>query len=308
MNNIIRHILGGALLCAAPLAGMAQGHSMALLEVNSDARSAAMGGNAYGEAATMGLYANPTTLLYGEEATTVSAATQIYPDTDAGQLMYYVVTAGRRFGQHGVSLGFRYQGGYSFPMDEGGKLRPKDWTVDAAYSLRLADHFSASVGVSLLHSELYAKATTVGFQIAAYYRNRCGQHMDYVVGLSAENMGPALDYGDGYVKAKLPALFGGGGEMGLDLAARHRLSFSLAGQYYCLPKRSEMFLGSVGAEYTYDRLLSLRAGFRYGENDNSAVAFGVGVSHWGLTAAVSHQRGVGDNDTNLTAVSLQFSF
>ena len=111
----MKTILVGILLAVPLLANGQSSRSLPILEINPDARTAAMGGNQYGEAATMGLYANPTTLLYKDKKWAVSAATQIFPsaDDDIGRLMFYGVSAGRRFGNHGVQVGFRYLGGYN---------------------------------------------------------------------------------------------------------------------------------------------------------------------------------------------------
>ena len=128
----LRNILASVLI-GLPLLAIGQSRSLPILEINPDARATAMGGNQYGEASTMLIYANPTTLLYENMNWEVSAATQIYPkaDEDIGRLMFYGVSAGKRFGNHGVHVGFRYLGGYDIPADEGKNLKPADWTVDA---------------------------------------------------------------------------------------------------------------------------------------------------------------------------------
>ena len=116
----LRNILA-CVLIGLPLLAIGQSRSLPILEINPDARATAMGGNQYGEASTMLIYANPTTLLYENMNWEVSAATQIYPkaDEDIGRLMFYGVSAGKRFGNHGVHVGFRYLGGYDIPADEG---------------------------------------------------------------------------------------------------------------------------------------------------------------------------------------------
>ena len=303
----LRNILAGVLL-GLPLIANGQSRSLPILEINPDARATAMGGNQYGEASTMSIYANPTTLLYGEMNWEVSAATQIYPEAEdnVGRLMFYGVSAGKRFGNHGVLVGFRYLGGYDIPVEGGKNLKPADWTVDANYAIRFLDHFSATAGVSFIHSEVVEEATSVAFNAAAYYRNGFGSGIsgDYVVGINVGGVGPKLDYGARYRKAKLPAHYGGGGEVGLDFNEQHRLSVSLAAQHYCYPKNAEMFTGNVGAEYTFLGLVSVRGGYTYAQHDYSRYSFGAGISFGNIRLNVAHQRGLGDNDVNQTMISL----
>ena len=303
----LRNILAGVLL-GLPLIANGQSRSLPILEINPDARATAMGGNQYGEASTMSIYANPTTLLYGEMNWEVSAATQIYPEAEdnVGRLMFYGVSAGKRFGNHGVLVGFRYLGGYDIPVEGDKNLKPADWTVDANYAIRFLDHFSATAGVSFIHSEVVEEATSVAFNAAAYYRNGFGSGIsgDYVVGINVGGLGPKLDYGARYRKAKLPAHYGGGGEVGLDFNEQHRLSVSLAAQHYCYPKNAEMFTGNVGAEYTFLGLVSVRGGYTYAQHDYSRYSFGAGISFGNIRLNVAHQRGLGDNDVNQTMISL----
>ena len=213
---------------------------------------------------------------------------------------------GKRFGNHGVHVGFRYLGGYDIPADEGKNLKPADWTVDANYSIRFLDHFSATAGVSLVHSKVVEEATTVAFNAAAYYRNgfETGVIGSYIVGINVAGLGPKLDYGARYRKAKLPAHYGGGGELGLDFNEQHRLSVSLAAQHYCYPKNADMFTGNVGAEYTFLGLVSVRGGYTYAEHDYSRYSFGAGISFGNIRFNVAHQRGLGDNEVTQTMLSL----
>lgn len=303
----LKNILAGVLL-ALPLLVNGQSRSLPILEINPDARATAMGGNQYGEASTMLTYANPTTLLYEQMNWEVSAATQIYPktDDDTGRLMFYGISAGRRFGNHGVQVGFRYLGGYDIPVDGGKNLKPADWTIDANYAIRFLDHFSATAGISLIHSKVLEEATTVAFNAAAYYRNRFDADIsgNYIIGINVAGLGPKLDYGTSYRKAKLPAHYGGGGELGLDFNEQHRLSISLAAQHYCYPQNASMFTGNVGAEYTFLGMVSVRGGYTYAEHDYSRYSFGAGISLGNIHLNVAHQRGVGGNDVTQTMLSL----
>lgn len=299
-------------LAMLPLHICGQSRSLPLLEINPDARMTGMGGNQYGEAHSMLIYSNPTSSLYDEEKWNVSASTLIFPKQEDlnDRNMFYAVSLSRRFGNHAIHAGMRYLGGLSVPMDEGNALKPADWTVDLAYSLRLFDHFSFNAGVSLIHSKVVEEATTAAFNIGAYYRNsfNMGINADYVVGINAFNMGPNLDYGQNYKEAKLPAGFGAGGELGMNLDDKNQLNVSLAGQYYCMPNEAKLFTENIGVEYGFNRMFFVRGGYKYAEHDYSSFAFGAGVNYRCLTFDVAHQRGLGSNEINQTLLSLSFKF
>ena len=99
----IRNIIISMALLTAPMFVFGQSRAVPMLEINPDARATAMGGNQYGEAQTMMIYSNPTSILYNEDVWNFSASTQIYPSADeVGRLMFYGASASRRFGIHGV--------------------------------------------------------------------------------------------------------------------------------------------------------------------------------------------------------------
>lgn len=307
----LKNIVLWAALSAVPALTYGQSRAVPMLEVNPDARTAGMGGNQYGEAGSMLIYSNPTTLLYGEEVWNVSAATQIYPSEDEiGRLMYYGASLSRRFGRHGVHAGFRYLGGYSIPLDKGQDLKPADWAVDVAYTLRLLDHFSVAVGASFLRSKVVKEASAVAFNVGAYYRNtfHMGIDADYLVGINAANLGSQLDYGSKYKKNDLPAYFGGGGELGLNFNPKNRLAISLAAQYYCLPADAELFTANIGAEYTFARFVSLRAGYNYAEHDYCHLAVGAGLHYKIFRLDLAHLHGLGENEVNRTVVTVGVRF
>lgn len=307
----LKHIFIAALL-AAPLIANGQSRSLPILEIYPDARAAGMGGNQYGESATLLTYTNPTSLHYGEDAWNVSATTQVNPkaEGDIGRLMFYGASVSRRLGMHGIHAGFRYLGGYDIPVDEGKNLKPADWTVDLAYSIRLFDHFSASVGASFIHSKVVEEANTVAFNVAAYYRNKfnMGVDADYVVGINAANMGPNLDYGKGSKQSKLPTSFGAGGEVGLNFSELHRLNVSLAAQYYCLPTNADLFMGNVGAEYTFLDMISIRGGYSYAQHDYCHASMGAGIALGNIHVDAAYLLGLGGNDVNQTMISLGITF
>ncbi len=301
-----------AVFFALPLAASSQSRSLSLAEVNPDARMSAMGGNWYGEASTMQIYANPSSILYSEAGTDISASTLIYPSAGdgIGRNMYYAASASKRFGINGLHIGFRYQGGLELPV-EGGTLSPEDYTVDAAYSIRLSDRFSLAAGIGFVHSKILTSASAVSFNIGGYFRdsfNIFGNKSTYILGVSVRDFGTSLDYGTGYSSSSLPGNIGMGGETSVLFGDKHRVTLALSERYYLLPSDATLFTGNIGAEYTFNSLVSLRAGYRYAEHDFCSYSVGAGISLRFIRLDVCHQRGIGGNKINLTSLSLGVGF
>lgn len=311
-----RHILATVItaLSTIPLASFGQSsRAVPLLEINPDARSAAMGGNQYGESRVMQLYSNATSLLYDPHLWSASFATQLYQkpeDSHIGRQKYYAVMAARRLDKHAVQIGFRYLGGLDIPMTDNSSLKPADYTIDLGYAYRIDDHFSVAGSASLVHSKVVEEATTVAFNVAAYYRNSFGTEMptNYVIGISGNNMGPDLDYGKKYKKNNLPASFGGGGEISTGFSLNHKLSLSATAQYFCMPENASMFTFNTGIEYGFADMVFIRGGYRYAEHDYSSFAIGAGLDASIIRIDATYQKGIGGNDTHQWLIALGVSF
>lgn len=307
MNRKYIILLAAVLLSASAYKVSAQSRALPILEVSPDARNAAMGGNQYGNSESLLTYSNPTAILYNEEKWNYSTAFHFYPkDDEVGRLKYIGASLSSRFGIHGLNIGYRSLGGYKIPIDDDKTVKPVDYTIDLAYSIRLFDHFSASVGASFISSKVFKTANTVAFNASAYYRNNVNllAGADYVVGVNVANLGPNLKYGHGYKATQLPAMFGGGGEFGVNVNESNRVSMSLAAQYYCYPEDSKLFTGNVGAEYAFKQTVFLRAGYNYAEHDYSRATFGIGGKYRGARIDLAYLKGLGGNDVNVLATTI----
>lgn len=312
-------------LLATPVVAFGQkvSRSFPFLETNTSARATAMGGNQFGEAKTMMIYSNPTSILYTDSKFHISAGSRIYPKEEGYIKRNYMHTAAAayRLGKHAFHAGYRFFGGKSIEgFNESGNptkpIKPMDMSFDIAYSYRLTDHFSATVGASLLYSKL-AKGVTgngVAFNVAAYYRNtlNLAEGADYVIGINAVNMGPQFKYdkkkNEKQVTAYLPVCVGAGGELGVNLDDVNRVSMSLAAQYYTFPEKARCFMGNVGMEYTYNKLISVRAGYNYGENEFSHFAVGAGVQWKMLNLDVAYQKSIGSNAVHTAMATIGVNF
>lgn len=311
MNRKHMIMLVAALLSASAYKASAQSRALPVLEINPDARNAAMGGNQYGNSETMLTYSNPTSILYSEKKWNASLGGQLFPKQDeVGRLKYVGASVSTRFGIHGLNVGYRRLGGYEVPIDDDKTVKPADYTIDLAYSIRLFDHFSASVGASFISSKVFKTANTMAFNASAYYRNKVDllEGAGFVVGVNVANLGPNLKYGSGYKATQLPSVFGGGGEFDLNVSQSSSLGLSLAAQYYCYPEESKLFTGNVGAEYGFKQTLFVRAGYNYAQHDYSRATFGIGGKFKDCSLDLAYLKGIGGNDVDVWAVSLGVNF
>lgn len=302
----LKKIIFSLAFLAAPIWVAAQSSALPILQMNSDARSVAMGGNYYGQSRGNYLYTNPTSLLYNNQKFQVSLSGMMRPDLD--KFYYGQFNAAYRLGGHGLYAGFRYWGGPEFKSEFASSKKailPNEWSVDAGYAFKINNHFSASVSGSFLQSTIKSSATTFAFNASAFYRNDFGMG-SYVVGISGGNFGPELDFGKKAGSFPLPAYAGGGGECQFLFGSEHRVNTSLSARYFFFPTDSQMLLADAGAEYTYKDILSARIGYGFGSKENSHIAMGIGTSFAGVTLDASYQMGLGNNPVKAALLTLGF--
>lgn len=319
----IKNIIVAALLMLTPSLVSAQsyeaegGQSIPVLTVNPNARNVAMGGNMFGESNTMMIYGNATSIYNSSKKIHVSATTQMFSEftEDAGKQKFAAVSGSYLLGsRHGIHFGARYLGGLKYDiMGRKGveTAEPKDMTFDLGYSFKLNDNFSAQMSIMYLNSELGGdySGSTVGFDIAAYYRTTINlmSGLDITAGVRGGNFGGQLEYDKGS-KADLPSYAGAGGEFALNMTDSHRLTLAVDAKYFVLPEDSRMLMAGAGLEYTFKNMISLRGGYLYGEEENSSLTAGLGFEMDIITVDAAYIKGMGDNDVDACLVSLGVRF
>lgn len=314
----VKYIILLASFIAVSLGANAQqGRPLPILDQNPDARSAAMGGNIFGETSSSYIYINPTSLLYKDVTWNVTLGAKGFSKmVDSDRPILYNINGAYRWGDHAFFAGYRYLGGQKYtPINEMGvekkEVKPYDWTIDLGYAYKFNDNISAYGSMSIVYSYIGKKAQTVAFNIGAFYRNTftmSDMEFDYVVGIKGMNMGPKIDYGKKYSSANLPASFGGGGEIGMEFATVHRVSLAGGMQYFYLPKKAKAFSANIGGEYSFGKMIFARAGYNYQEHDMSHFAFGAGVAYKMLRLDGSYHTKANDNAPKAAIITLGVSF
>ena len=108
------------------------------------------------------------------------------------------------------------------------------------------------------------------------------------------NIGGEMDYG--YGGYKLPSMAKFGANYTLDLAPENTLAFNVEGDLVMEPSA---FMAAVGAEYSYNNTINVRAGYHVGDEAviPSYGSVGIGVKFAGLNLDAAYLFGGGENST-----------
>jgi hypothetical protein len=142
----------------------------------------------------------------------------------------------------GASLTYFSLGDMAF-VDENqvskGNYSPNEFAVDVAYSMKLTDHFSASVTGRYIRSDLtqgQSVGTTPTFaaqagaaDVGLYYQNEIKgeKPSSYAMGLQISNLGSKISYSDNMTKDFLPANLRLGGRYTTNFDQFNEMSFML---------------------------------------------------------------------------------
>lgn len=259
-----------------------------ILEVNTDARSRAMGNVQLTQTDRNYLYVNPTALLYSGRYMAADAALQAYPKADGigGRLMYYNANVAYRLGsRHAVFAGYRYLGGEKYTrMDDAGipgkALKPFEWSVDAGYAFRIDPAWSVFATGSFVYSHQGRTARTAVFSIGGAFRKevslKFAQQSTLGIALRIADLGAKLNYGRDR-KWHMPSSVALTGDVVSSINADHSAAANIGTRYYFSPSGAKQFFMGLGGEYTYRSFVSARAGFEYGSSKASALTCGIGV-------------------------------
>lgn len=99
---------------------------------------------------------------------------------------------------------------------EEGQYKPNEFSIDAAYSLKLSNTLSGAVALRYIHSDLgyqvdddgYSAGNAFAADIAFYYKKDltiAGQRADLMAGINFSNIGTKITYDDGVTNEYLPA-------------------------------------------------------------------------------------------------------
>ena len=319
-NKLTQRIFSAFLLglvVFSPALLSAQRRSLSILEENPDARSMAMGNGSLRSTDRNYLYVNPSSIFYSANKYSASINGTFFPKNDdvSGSLMYGNASAAFRFAdRHAAFIGYRYLGGQTITgqTDQyetlGDDIKPVDWSFDLGYSFKINDKLSAFARGSFIQSKIEESNNTFSFSIGGNYRTNLDLgNLESQLNIAARvlDLGPALE-SSSKIKYDLPTSAQASADLTLPLSDINKLNIAVGGRYF-LPKDATLLTVGAGAEYTYNNLVSARAGYRYGENETSlmTLGFGLHIKFISIDAAYSIAN---DTDYNMFHMGLTARF
>lgn len=186
-----------------------------------------------------------------------------------------------------LSLGYSYGIGSEYESissieSKPKSFSPKDLMFGAGFGIRFGKYVGAGIKLRYLGQTLSAdnKLGTVSADILLSSRIK-----DFTLTMGLENLGGKVAVGK-YSTTKFPIpssiVFGLGWKH--CLADCHNLEILADANYYFHNELS----ASIGAEYSWNRLISLRAGYHYGKLIPNYASLGLGFSFKGINLDFSY--------------------
>lgn len=290
--------------------------SLPFLQINPDTRTSGMGDASMGEAKSMYLYTNPTSIFQGDKKIYGSCTFGLYPSIDDSRSLFGAVSTGYKFlDRHAVMVGFRYFNGLETSLfDQNGNrtknITPFDWSIDFAYAFNFSPALSAYIGGNFIQSYNYKTAYTGGMSVGAYYRNKLNiskNEAAYTVGASLNNLGSKFKYGKRGIENDMPTSINLGGSILYPFNDSHKVNLAASTHYFLLPSDAKLAVFNIGAEYEMFNMGFLRAGYHIQKDNNGYATLGLGFKFKFINVDASYLMAQ-DKDFNLMRLGLQVEF
>lgn len=316
MNS--KHIIIACVALLGTMQAHAQGQDLSVLAANPDARTAAMG-NAAVAAEGMYLYNNPSAFLCVNKKFSADASASIYEKTEGyeGTFGLYTATVGYKFAnRHAAFAGFRYAGGlklkgYDMLGEPTKDYQPYNWTIDLGYAYMIGNGFSAYAVGNVIFSHLSKNAVGGAFTIGASYQKSTttagNKSANLMLDAKVGAIGPQLDYGNGN-KTTMPTYVAVGGALTLDVADKHQVGGAWSTRYFFRPSEYKTLMLGAGLEYTYNKMVSLRAGYEYGDRNLSHFTMGAGFKYGGLHLNGAYMLKTANAGSSYCTIGLGYDF
>ena len=316
MNS--KHIIIACVALLCTMQARAQGQDLSVLAANPDARTAAMG-NAAVAADGMYLYNNPSAFLCANKKFSADASASIYEKTEGyeGTFGLYTATVGYKFAnRHATFAGFRYAGGlklkgYDMLGEPTKDYQPYNWTIDLGYAYMIGNGFSAYAVGNVIFSHLSKNAVGGAFTIGASYQKNTttagNKSANLMLDAKVGAIGPQLDYGNGN-KTTMPTYVAVGGALTVDVADKHQVGGAWSTRYFFRPSEYKTLMLGAGLEYTYNKMVSLRAGYEYGDRNLSHFTMGAGFKYGGLRLNGAYMLKTANAGSSYCTIGLGYDF
>lgn len=252
-------------LCLAAVAGLmlswnASGQSFGALVYSGDARAIAMGDAGFGMP-DMALAKIRADISYG--------MWQPYALNNNVLDFKGQMSLGKSFG---IRLGYRLNSIAAYDVVDAngnykGEFRPSENYFSAGIALRLADKLYIDVDGRFMNGNLADNVSTSAFatDITARYATK-----NFTAGVGLANLGTSYTVSD--VKYSLPLNVRAGGSYRLFFGAKNCIALG-ADVAYFLPESYKTFIADASLEYSFDRMIFVRGGYRFSSAADKVPGF-----------------------------------
>lgn len=189
--------------------------------------------------------------------------------------------------------------------------QPYNWTIDLGYAYMIGNGFSAYAVGNVIFSHLSKNAVGGAFTIGASYQKSTttagNKSANLMLDTKVGAIGPQLDYGNGN-KTTMPTYVAVGGALTVDVADKHQVGGAWSTRYFFRPSEYKVLMLGAGLEYTYNKMVSLRAGYEYGDRNLSHFTMGAGFKYGGLRLNGAYMLKTANAGSSYCTIGLGYDF
>ena len=282
--------------------------SLEFLNISSDPYSYSMGGNTLTlDANSFTVTNNASAMVYAEDNMYASVSYMAWqPEILNNNMMG--LSGFYRMGKLAVGISGKYYTHTPYDITDNLGFVSEMYTpvelsaeVAAAYKLFLGLSVGANIRYTLSSMIKDGDASAISADISVSYKLK-----GLMASVAVTNIGSKIDYG--YGPYDLPAMAKAGVGYKYGINEKNTLLVSAEADY--LIYKGGIMAG-VGAEYNYNKMISARVGYHYGD-DNAIPSYasaGIGINIFGLSVNGAYIMGFGDSPVNGSYIlSLGYDF
>ena len=304
MKKII--YIAGALMLLFPALSGAQALSYTAAETDAASLGTAGANLAQTHSIAGAAFSNVAAVPFSDAKFDAAAGFTMWQPSSVKSNMINVGAAYNMKNKLGVAFGFMYGMNPAYDVTDAsgavkGQFKPSDISVNAGFAYRFIENFSIGANIGYATSSL-AEGYSYGALAADVFA--MAKFNSFKVTAGVANIGTAVTSKSG-AKFSLPTSAAIGAGYEAVFAEKHSIDVLLDADYYFMGA----FAAAAGATYTFDDMVSVRAGYRYGGNSPlpSYASVGAGVKFAGVKLDLAYMLASGPMKNTL-AVSVGYAF
>jgi hypothetical protein len=251
---------------------LSYGQSIPFLNFFSDARTAAMGNTGFVVASPFAVNRNTAAFMLNNPLSTEVGASYLSWQPQVTNSTLINAAGYTKHNNIGLAAGVRYHtlNAIEITDEQGNALEsfsPSEYTMEVGFGYRLKPAIALGVSLRYISSDMGGekKSSAIASDISALYNNK-----NLSAGVGVSNLGSKINYGNS--EYDLPARI----QSGISYRFLDKEEYSVMGvadAAYQISSGSNGLVSGIGAEYTYKKLASLRAGYHF-EDELVGASYG----------------------------------